>query len=96
MELPQAQDAGPVQQERQVLEIVINAQGKYAVNDKILPDTQVDTLKTALQAHIREGETVALNVAADARTPHQSVVAVMDAARQLGLTQLTLTTQNAH
>lgn len=75
------------------LDVAIDADGRYALNGQALAATDVPALKTALQAAAR-GRELPLILRADGRTPHRAVVAVLDAAGQLGLKQLAIGTVN--
>jgi biopolymer transport protein ExbD len=79
--------------EQRPLEISIDAQGRYYVNGNQLVNTQLETLKQALADAARGRERPQLLVSADAATPHQAVIKVMDAARQLGLLNLSFATR---
>ncbi len=82
------------QEEQKQIEILINADGSYAINGKNLVNKQIDTLKAALK-ETSAGETkLPLVITADAKTPHQAVVTAMDAAGQLGFVHLSITTKN--
>lgn len=77
------------------LEVVISSDGQYAVNGQPLVNSQAKTLRAAL-IELSEGNTqVPLRITADAKTAHQSVVTVMDAAAALGFSRLSLTTQES-
>ncbi len=84
------------QQQKEPLVLSIDAKGNYFLNERQLVNQQLDTLKQALQRTIgkdnKDYKDVALVLRADANTPHQSVVRAMDAASQLGLTQLSIAT----
>jgi biopolymer transport protein ExbD len=71
------------------IEVVIDAGGRYYVNGRALLNKQPKTIKQALQKAAGDRSSVPVVISADANTSHQSVVAVMDAARQLGLVRLT-------
>ena len=71
------------------IEVVIDAGGRYYVNGRALLNKQSKTIKQALQKAAGDRSSVPVVISADANTTHQSVVAVMDAARQLGLVRLT-------
>ncbi|KZZ44498.1 MAG: biopolymer transporter ExbD [Saccharospirillaceae bacterium] len=77
----------------QALEILISASGEYSVNDQSLVNAQLQTLKRALQKMLGERETAPVVITADAKTPHEAVVKAMDAAGQLGLVNLSITTR---
>lgn len=91
IELPEAsQRPLPAEQER--LEVAIDAQGRYRVNDMALADTAINTLKTALSEVAGDRRDLSFVIRADGRTPHQAVVTVMDAAGQLGFKRLAIVT----
>ena len=92
VELPEASAKKEQQQQQEPLVLSIDANGNYFINDRQVINTQLDTLKSALQKSIGERKDVSLVLRADARTPHQSVVRAMDAASQLGLTRLSIAT----
>ena len=92
VELPEASAAISQQQQEPVV-ISIDAEGNYFINDRQLVNTTMETLKIALRKTVADKEEdVPLVLRADAKTPHQSVVRVMDAAAQLGLTRLSIAT----
>ena len=93
IQLPQA--AGETQQDKRVvIEVSIDAEGRYYVNHQQLINTQLDTLKRAMQTQAGKEKEPKLIISADRRTPHGAVVQAMDAARQLGFVHLTFATQN--
>ena len=75
------------------MEIVINANGEYAVNDKMLVNNKIDTLRAAINAVAQGNTGLPLIISADAVSPHQSVVTAMDAAGQLGFVNLSIATR---
>lgn len=77
------------------LEISINAEGRFYVNRQELEDTEIDTLKRALEKQAGDRKDPPLIISADGKTPHQSVIMAMDAARQLGFVHLTFAAQLA-
>ena len=75
------------------IEILIDANGQYAINDRSLVSTQIETIKSALR-EVSGGDTkLPLVITADAKTPNQAVITAMDAAGQLGFSHLSLTTK---
>jgi biopolymer transport protein ExbD len=91
IDLPKA-DTAREEQRREVIELAIDAEGRYFVNGRELVNTQPATLQTALN-QVSEGDTsIPLIIRADARTPHQSVVTAMDVAARLGLLRLSIAT----
>ncbi len=73
--------------------IGLDAQGNIYINDKALVNAQLDTIKNALSEAIVGLNEPPIIISADADATHQSVVRVMDAARQLGLVKITFATQ---
>ena len=71
----------------------LDAQGNVYINDKALVNAQLETIKTALSDALVGLNDPPLIISADAEATHQSVVRVMDAARQLGLVKITFATQ---
>ena len=75
------------------IEVAIDANGRYFVNGNALLNTQIDTMRHALnEVRPVDAEPVVI-ISADANASHQSVVTVMDAARQAGLTRITFPTR---
>ena len=75
------------------IEITISKAGNYAINDVVLVNSSIRTLKAAIEK-VSEGDVKApLIITADAATPHQAVVTAMDAAGQLGFVHLSITTR---
>ena len=74
--------------------VAVAADGRYAVNRAGLEGKSVDVLAAALQSAAKAGPGSIVIISADATAPHQSVVTVMEAARRVGLTQITFATQS--
>jgi biopolymer transport protein ExbD len=94
IDLPEA--AGELQEvEEDVIEITVDRLGEYAVNDRLLVDNEMRTLLRALEQILSEGGSSGsrLIITADANAAHQSVVRAMDAAGKVGLTRISITTQ---
>ena len=74
--------------------VTVSAEGRYAVNRSPLDGRSIELLSAALQqAAGPAANTAVVVVSADALTPHQSVINVLDAARRAGLPRLTFATQ---
>lgn len=75
------------------LEIMVDAQGRYAVNDQPLLRHDSETLKQALAelAGKRRDQTVVIT--GDAQAPHQAMIYALDAVGQLGFTKVSYTTR---
>ncbi len=92
LELPEAKTAVQNPQQKP-LEVVIDAAGHYYIDQHELVNTRIDTLKKAMQRALRQGARPPVVIVADRRTPHQAVIRVLDAARQLGLTHISFATE---
>lgn len=90
--LPEA-NVSEVEREDPPIELVVDAQGRYYVNRQLVVNKQLVSLTKALKQAMGESEQPSLVISADAQTPHQSVVTAMDAARQLGIVQVSLATR---
>jgi biopolymer transport protein ExbD len=88
IELPEA-TGEEMKREKQELDITINIAGTFFVNQREVVNTEIETLKMAISKAIGDQGNIPVIINADARTPHQSVMTVMDAASQLGLTKMT-------
>ena len=87
--------SGAVDQVLVGIEISVSAAGDYAVNGQALAATgRPDLLRALGDARdlVRDPEPL-LVIAADADARHETVVRVMDAARELGLTNLRVLTE---
>lgn len=74
--------------------VSVSADGRYAINKTALPDRSVDTVAAALAAAATGGKDSVVIISADATSPHQAVVTVMEAARRAGLMQITFAAQS--
>ncbi|OEY67222.1 ExbD/TolR family protein [Marinobacter sp. X15-166B] len=80
----------------QQIDVVINAQGQYAVNDRTLVNNRLETLKRAVSELAEGDRSLPFIITADANTAHQYVVRAMDVAGQLGFSKLSITTERAN
>jgi len=85
--LPTASEE-PKEMTLESIEVTIDAQGQFYVNSRPLVNTQLETLKRALQEIAGDEDDPMVIVKADAMTPHQAVITAMDASRQLGFARL--------
>ena len=76
-----------------VIRIAIDANEKIYINDQPLVNSQLLTIREALRDAVKDAEDMPVVINADAEATHQSVIKVMDAARQLGLVKITFATQ---
>jgi len=93
--LPVASDEKPPQAPAEIV-VMVGPDGRYAVANRVLEQHGVDALIEALRAARpigQPGSDPILVIQADAAASHQSVINVMDAARQVGLVHVTFATQ---
>lgn len=79
--------------EQESLEILISSTGEYSINNKKLINQQFNTLKRGLEKAMDGRSKLPTIITADAKAPHESVVKVMDAAGQLGIVNVRITTR---
>ena len=90
--LPEA--AQDVVEERiERIDVAIDREGRYFVKGQGLVNTKLDTIKQAIADIAMDLTEPTIVIKADAGASHQSVVRVMDAARQLGHTKVTFATE---
>ncbi len=75
--------------------VVVSADGRYAVNRKQVDGRSVELLTAELVAASKGNPEMVVIVSADALSPHQSVINVMDAARRANLPRLTFAAQGS-
>jgi len=92
--LPQAQGDTAKEDPLQIT-VSVSDQGRYEVNSAVLGDVGVDGLVRALQSAAGPQKDPVVVISADAQASHQSVVRVMDAARQAGFPRVTFVTQTS-
>lgn len=73
----------------------VSADGRYSVNKQGVDDRSVSSVAAALSSAATAGNDSVVIISADANSPHQSVVTVMEAARHAGLSQITFATQTS-
>ena len=91
--LPTA-EANQQQEKPLVINVGIDANGRTEVNNGDVPEPNVDKITLALRKAAGSGKEPTVIISADAHTTHQSVINVMEAARQAGLTHITFATQS--
>ena len=90
--LPVADALVPQDTQRQVT-VAVTAEGQFVVNRRPLPASSLVDLVDALQQAAQERSDTTVVIMADAAATHQSVVNVLEAARQSGLSHITFSTQ---
>jgi len=74
--------------------VAVSADGRYSINKSPVADRSVETVTAALAAAATGGKDSVVIISADATSPHQAVVTVMEAARRAGLMQITFAAQS--
>lgn len=72
----------------------VTSDGRYTVKGTPLSGRNVDAVAQAFTDAQAQKDSVVI-ITADAAAPHQSVITVMEAARRVGLNQITFATQNS-
>ena len=93
--LPAATKA-PKHQQEDLLELVIDAAGRYYINGREVVNSQPAALLAALTEITKDRAERPLIIQADARTPHQYVVTAMDTVAKLGLSRISIATTNVN
>lgn len=94
LELPKA-DVEQLETDPEIIEISIDKEGRMFINGKALVNSNIDTLKRAIQPMLTNNKSTPLIISADANTPYQSVIMAMDAASQLGIRNIKMATQRS-
>jgi len=94
VQLPEA-TAEKSEKEPESLEIAIDAQGKYFINHQQIINAELDTLVKAIKKEVGDRQELPVVIRADANATYQSVVTVLDAVGQVGLTKISLPTIQA-
>lgn len=95
VELPSA-GAPPVYTRTDGIEVTVDAEGRYFVDQKAVGGSDAASLRAALLAAAGDKRDQPIILRADARATHQSVVTVMDVAGGLGFAQLQILTTETH
>ena len=74
--------------------VAVSADGRYSINKTPVADRNVEAVAAALAAAATGGKDSVVIISADATSPHQAVVTVMEAARRAGLMQITFAAQS--
>jgi biopolymer transport protein ExbD len=88
-----AADANPVEQKPVMINVGIDANGHMMVEKIAVNKPDLSGIIAALQQAVAGGKDPVIVISADAKTTHQSVINVMEAARQAGYTHITFATQ---
>ena len=92
--LPEA-DADPSKERPREVNVGIDAQGRYVIDRTVFTWTNAAALADELKRSAGQAKDPVIIISADASATHQSVVNVMEAARQAGLVHITFATQSS-
>jgi biopolymer transport protein ExbD len=90
--LPTA-DASKAPERTDQIDVAIDAQGRYLVNKAPVVFSGADAFSQELRRAAGDRKEPVIVISADANSPHQSVINVMEAARIAGYGRITFTTQ---
>jgi biopolymer transport protein ExbD len=90
--LPTA-EANATEDKPLVITVEVDATGRYVVNGNAIDSANVEGIASALTKAAGSGKEPTIVINADAKATHQSVVNVMEAARQANYTHITFATQ---
>ena len=90
LQLPVASPQAPPP--ARTLNVLVNADGRYFVNDQEVLRTDVESLKQVLAQAGGDDREQTVLLRADARTPYQAVVTAQDALGQLGFRRIAIAT----
>ncbi len=92
--LPQASGEAAKPTPAKPITVAVDTLEHYAVNNQALSYKGIDSLVAALKKAAGDQSDPTIIINADAKTPHQSVINIMEAASQAGYGRITFTTQN--
>ena len=90
--LPTGESTPPPQRLDQI-DIGVDAQGNYSIDRKPMTASGPGPLSEEIKKAASTLKDPTIVISADARTPHQAVITVMEAAQRAGLGKITFTTQ---
>jgi biopolymer transport protein ExbD len=93
VELPQAATQDEKVEKERTLDITVDVQGRFYVNQREVINTDIETLKRAIEKAAKGRQDLPVIIMADAKAPYQAVITVMDAASQLGFVNMTFPTR---
>lgn len=92
VQLPQASAEPAARAAADALVVTVTSTGSYLVNNRELVNGSPDTLRAAIEKVAPADRSQPVNLRADGRATHQSVVTAMDVLGQLGFAQLNFLT----
>jgi len=90
VDLPEASNVSPPQDQPTSFELVIDKNGQFYLNDRQLLDGRPATIRAAFIQVAGDDRKMPVILRADAQTPHHFVVTAMDVTAQLGFTRLSI------
>jgi biopolymer transport protein ExbD len=75
--------------------VAVSADGSYSIDRNVIPGRNLESLANAMAENAKAGKDTVVIISADASAKHQAVVTVMEAARRVGLNQITFATQSS-
>jgi biopolymer transport protein ExbD len=75
--------------------VAVGSDGRYMVNKQPVAGRSTESLSESIAQAAKAGKDSTVIISADATATHQSVITVMEAARRVGLTQITFATQSS-
>jgi biopolymer transport protein ExbD len=94
LKLPVADTEAQRDYPREVI-VAVSSDGRYMVNKQPVDGRSPDALAAAMSDAAKAGKEAVVIISADATATHQSVITVMEAARRIGLSQITFATQSS-
>ncbi|MFM2396931.1 MAG: hypothetical protein RLZZ144_181 [Pseudomonadota bacterium] len=91
--LPQATGENGASSAGKQINVMVDAAQHYAINNASLKFKSIDSFAEALRAAAGSETEPVIIINADAKTPHQAVINIMEAARTAGFGRITFTTQ---
>jgi biopolymer transport protein ExbD len=95
VDLPEANSVESTPDVPERLEFVIDKEGRMFLNDEALVNSEERTIRAAFNQVAGEKRGLPIILRADRDTPHHFVVSVMDAAAELGFTNLSIAANRA-
>lgn len=93
LKLPDASSSTESREKPHTIDVTVDKDGHYFVDGKPLASQQGETLKQAMARSAKGEKDLPVMIHADAESTHQSVINVLDAARQLGLLHISFATE---
>ena len=75
--------------------VSVTSDSRYSIQGTAVSGRSVEAVAQALAEAAKAGKDSVVIITADATAPHQSVITVMEAARRVGLNQITFATQSS-